>query len=288
MKKSLSHLPEHKRNELKLITRIIRDNFPDVQMLILFGSYARGDWVEDTHIEGHIIHEYKSDFDVLVVTESKKMANNNNAQSKVDNLIYARKQIKTPFSIIYHTIGQVNARLSEGQYFFSDLKKEGILLYDSKKFKLARRRKLNPAETKRIAQEDFKMWFTSAKEFYDYYEAGLKKRRYKTAAFQLHQAVVRFYSAVLLVFTGYRPRVHNIETLGKRASSCDPAFLKVFPRATDDQDRMFKLLKKAYIDARYKRSYKITKKQLEYLAKRVKKLQRLTKKICKQKIDSFI
>ncbi len=31
----------------------------------------------------------------------------------------------------------------------------------------------------------------------------------------------------------------------------------------------FKLLKKAYIDARYKKDYKITKKQLEYLAERV-------------------
>jgi len=72
------------------------------------------------------------------------------------------------------------------------------------------------------------------------------------------------------------------------ASGCDPAFLKVFPRATKEQDEIFKLLKKAYIDARYKKDYRITKKQLEYLAKRVKLLQRLTKKICIVKINSFI
>ena len=63
--------------------------------------------------------------------------------------------------------------------------------------------------------------------------------------------------------------------------------MKVFPRATKEQDERFKLLKKAYIDARYKKDYKITKKQLEYLAKRVKILQRLTKKICVAKIESF-
>jgi HEPN domain-containing protein len=104
----------------------------------------------------------------------------------------------------------------------------------------------------------------------------------------LHQAVERFYSTTLLVFTGYKGKRHNIETLGRRVSGCDAAFLKVFPRATKKQDKNFKLLKKAYIDARYKRDYKITKKQLEYLAKRVKLLQRLTKKICKAKIDSFV
>jgi len=52
--------------------------------------------------------------------------------------------------------------------------------------------------------------------------------------------------------------------------------------------KAFKLLKKTYIDARYKKDYKITKKQLEYLAERVKVLQRLTNKICKERIESFI
>ena len=54
------------------------------------------------------------------------------------------------------------------------------------------------------------------------------------------------------------------------------------------QEERFKLLKKAYIDARYKKDYKITKKELEYLAKHVKILQRLTKKICVLKINSLV
>jgi len=35
------------------------------------------------------------------------------------------------------------------------------------------------------------------------------------------------------------------------------------------------------------KDYKITRKQLEYLAKCVRRLQRLVKKICKEKIESF-
>lgn len=56
---------------------------------------------------------------------------------------------------------------------------------------------------------------------------------------------------------------------------------------TVEQKICFDLLNRAYVDARYKKEYKITKKQLEYLAQRVKKLQRLTNKICKEKIKSF-
>ncbi|MHC4396795.1 MAG: HEPN domain-containing protein, partial [Planctomycetota bacterium] len=199
-----------------------------------------------------------------------------------------RRAIKTPVSVIYHSIGQVNHQLKEGRYFFSDIKKEGITLYDTGKLKLERIRKPSPQKRKQIAEEDFKMWFTSAKQFYSHFESDLKKRWYKIAAFELHQAVERFYGAVLLVFTGYKPKRHNIEKLGRQVSGYDAAFLKVFPRATKEQDENFKLLKKAYIDARYKKDYKITRKQLEYLAKRVKILQRLTKKICKEKIESFI
>jgi len=132
------------------------------------------------------------------------------------------------------------------------------------------------------------MWFNSERKFYKGYQLYLTGRDYKEAAFMLHQAVERFYGAVMLVFTGYKPKRHNIETLGRRVCGCDAAFFKVFPRATKEQDKNFKLLKKAYIDARYKKDYKITRKQLEYLAKRVKLLQKLTKKICVAKIKSFV
>jgi HEPN domain-containing protein/predicted nucleotidyltransferase len=287
MKRSLSHLPQHKREELKLVTRIIRKQFPSAHMLILFGSYARGEWVEDIYTEGHITYEYISDFDILVLTRLKKTANNFSKQNSVDDLVLQHKRIKTPVSVIYHSIGQVNHQLKEGRYFFSDIKKEGIVLYDTGKLKLERIRKPSPKKRKQIAQEDFKEWFTSAKEFYVQYEYAFQRRKYKVAAFLLHQAVERFYSSTLLVFTGYKGKRHNIEKLGRQVSSYDTAFLKVFPRATKEQDENFKLLKKAYIDARYKKDYKITKKQLEYLAKRVKILQRLTKKICVEKIASF-
>ena len=288
MKKSLAHLPKRKHYELALVRDIILDKFSDVQMIILFGSHARGTWVEDIYTKGHITYEYKSDFDILVITESKKEANNMSDQHRIESLVDNNEKIETPVSIIYHHIRLVNRRLSEGQYFFSDIKKEGILLYDSKKFKLERRRKLDPAERKRIAEEDFKYWFKLAKDFYKAFGWHLDDKDYKLAAFNLHQTTEHSYTAILLVFRGYKPKIHNIKTLGRRAGSCDPQFLTVFPQATKDQKRMFKLLQKAYIDARYKPSYRITRTELEYLSKRVKLLQRLTKKICVAKIESFI
>jgi len=78
MKKSLAHLPQLKKNELELITFKIRSLCDDVQMVVLFGSYARGDWKDGQHSQGRgrlIIHK-KSDYDILVITEDKKTARN--------------------------------------------------------------------------------------------------------------------------------------------------------------------------------------------------------------------
>jgi predicted nucleotidyltransferase/HEPN domain-containing protein len=289
MKKSLSHLPKHKQDELELIKDIILEKIPDVRMTILFGSYARGNWVEDIHIEGHTTHVYESDFDILVATKSKKSAEDSDLHDRVEKAIAATNKVKTPHSIIYHTFGYVGQMITEGRYFFTDIKKEGIQLYRrSSKHSLGKAKILKPQQRKQIAKEDFKRWFKKAKEFYDDFESNLSKKRNNKAAFELHQATECFYSAITLVFINYRFRTHDIELLGIKAVSYDTEFAEVFPQDTIPHRKAFKLLKKAYIDARYKKDYKITKKQLEYLAERVKVLQRLTKRICTEKIKSFV
>jgi len=286
MKKSLRHLPKHKRDELKRVTEIILDECPTVLMIILFGSYARGDWVEDRHVEDNVLYEYMSDFDILVIVRSHKLVTSSDIWHHVG--ARARRLVHTWTNLIVESIETVNKALAHGHYFFSDIKKEGVLLYDSGESELARPRKLDPRERRGLARAHFKQWYTSAKEFYDYYEVGLKKRRYKSAAFLLHQAVERFYAAILLVFTNYRPKIHDLETLTHMVGGCDPAFLTVFPRATDEQRLCFDLLKRAYIEARYSSAYQITKTQLEYLGERVQELQRLAKEICEAKIESYV
>ena len=69
MKDSLAHLPERKRGELAHITSIIRQTVPQAEMIILSGSYARGDWVEDVTVDGNTTYEYSSDFDIIVEFE---------------------------------------------------------------------------------------------------------------------------------------------------------------------------------------------------------------------------
>jgi predicted nucleotidyltransferase len=46
MKKSLKHLPQNKQDELQKIVSAMQKSCKDVERIILFYSYARGDYKE--------------------------------------------------------------------------------------------------------------------------------------------------------------------------------------------------------------------------------------------------
>ncbi|WP_031530306.1 HEPN domain-containing protein [Dyadobacter crusticola] len=286
MKTSLSHLPQNKQDQLKALTKIALDKVA-AEMIILFGSYARGDWVEDYQEK----YEYVSDFDILIVTKDRNSAKQVKKSRELDEELMANEDI-TRTSIIYHSIGFVNDKIERNYYFFVDILKEGIMLFDSGRFTLSEPKDLNPAQRVEKSTEEFEHWFKSATHFLEGYEFFYSKGvqdadYYRKAAFELHQATERYYAAILLVFTDYKPRIHDIEILGNQVIKQHAEFAIVFPMTTEEEKRLFVLLKKAYIDARYNRNYKIEKAELEYLGSRVALLRDLTERICRERIGQL-
>lgn len=287
MKTSLSYLPKVKKDELKEIVKTLLE-FKEVEIIILFGSYATGKYVHlDRYVEDGITYVYQSDYDLLIILSQNKQADNFNLVHGITGKLN-QLELSAPISPIYEGVGFINEQLSEGNYFFNDIKSEGILLYTSKRKKLARKRKLSIEETQKQAQDYFHEWFESANEFYIDFENAFNRESYKNAAFLLHQATERYYHTLTLVFTGYKHKTHNLEELGKIASTLNLEYKKIFPQKTENEKYHFSLLQKAYIDSRYKKGYRISKKELEYLSKRVIKLRDLTEKVCKEKIAELI
>lgn len=286
MKTDLNHLPEHKQAELKAILLALIPKYGEIEMIILFGSYARGNWVEDKYTEGGNTYEYKSDYDLLIILSDDKKANADSFTQAVSAKFDALK-LDTPVHTIFHGIDFVNEALSEGNYFFADIKKEGIVLFNSSRYQLVEKRELSPKEIKEKAQSDFDYWFKSANVFYKQFSYAFKDEHWNEAAFLLHQATERYYGAIQLVFTSTKPKTHDLEILGGMAKASNMEFGKVFPKGNLQERMRFTLLKKAYVDARYKAEYKISKEDLAWLAERVQLLRKFTEQICKDKIESF-
>ena len=233
-----------------------------LEKIILFGSYARGTWVEDGYVKDGITYEYKSDFDILVVTQ-QDISERTWLGLCIDENIDKHPAIKTEVNIIHHGIQFLNKKIEEHYYCFTDIAEEGVLLYDTGQYKLSTPDPMTPEAQGIKAQEEFEYWLEKGDEFYDDFESNLKKKRYNKAAFELHQATERYYKAILLVFTDYRPRGHNLKWLGKQANSIKQRFRAVFPARNREESALFQLLKKAYIDARYKKEYTITAEELQ-------------------------
>jgi uncharacterized protein len=230
---------------------------------------------------------YESDFDILVVVESPAMADKGSLWADIENKAEALPEM-TPVNIIVHDFKFVNKALERGQYFFADIAEEGVLLFDSGAFTFTAKRAPTPAQRRAQAEEDFEHWFTSAAGFVKTSGLALHQQgEHNIAAFLLHQAVERYFAAFLLTFTAYKPRTHNIEKLANQAASLHPAMRAALPRAAGEERRLFDLLKKAYIDARYSKKYRITAEELSVLGERVRELGSLVERACREKIASL-
>ncbi|MBL7106673.1 MAG: HEPN domain-containing protein [Phycisphaerae bacterium] len=287
MKSDLTHLPQLKQDELKLICDTILASYPDIEMIILFGSYARGDYREQKDIAPDSKSGHPSDFDILAVTADKNQANNAGLWQMINSQCRKMKLSAHP-KIIREDIEKLNHYLEFGYYFYSDIKKEGRILYDSEKVTLKNKRNLTPQENKELICEYYDHWFGQAKESYCVYEMVLKQGMFRKAALELFFTAEAYYKSIILVFTKNCPREHHLGLLGEMTFQFNVSLKDIFPSDSEEHQKLFDSLDYAYIGARYDPEYTITKEQLEYLAERVKKLREITEKICKEKIESFV
>lgn len=108
------------------------------------------------------------------------------------------------------------------------------MLYNSGRYKLARRRKLNYREIKELAEEYYNDRFERANSFLRSARYSYKDQDYKIASFHLHQACENYYNSIILTFTLYSPKEHSLITLSGRAKTHSLESSEAFPRDTEE------------------------------------------------------
>ncbi|MEJ0055966.1 MAG: HEPN domain-containing protein [Bacteroidota bacterium] len=283
MKTSLAHLPEKKQEEIMHVTSIIREVI-NPEKIILFGSYAKGTFKETQYWANGILYEYISDYDFLVVT----VKNQEKTYVQEGKVMDRSDRYKPPVNLEIHEVDYINKGLEVGEYFFVDIVKEGILLYDTGNIEFVEPRELSGEEKKLKAQRYFDTWFPQGGKFLKTAEFNFRENEYKLGAFLLHQAAESLYYAVLLVFTDYKPKTHNLWKLRKKTKPFSEELFSVFRAETDKlEDHLFDLLKRGYVDARYRIDYAITKEELATLIDRIAKMIPIVERICKDKIEAL-
>lgn len=275
----LSYLPDSKIKELEIITQRIIDT-KRAEIIILYGSYARGSYREQ---RGEITGA-RSDYDILAI--SSNINTRNGLRSKLWDLF---DDIEISVQVIAEEIDFVNKNLGENQFFFSDIKHEGKVLYNSGKYQLADRKEMTPTHRRKIAESDFEEWKKQAAISYKYSQIAIAENDLRKASFELQQVVEVCYKTIEMVFIHYNPHEHKLMILRKRALRFDKRIKEALPYKTKEQKALFNQLDLAYIGARYlsEEEFSVSKEQLAYWNKEARKMLDLTGIICKEKIENL-
>jgi predicted nucleotidyltransferase/HEPN domain-containing protein len=300
MRRDLDHLPSAKQREIERVLQILFEEFDAangdatgsrkrarILKVILYGSYARGGWID----EPHTAKGYQSDFDLMIIVNQKEVTDRATYWYKAEERLNRERAItrtlQTPVNFIVHSLQQVNDGLAHGRYFFMDIAKDGVALYEADDAVLHQPKPKTPEQAYAMAKDYFEEWFPTGGEFFDNYQFNLGQSRNSNAAFQLHQAAERLYHCVLLVLTFYTPHNHNLGFLRTQAERLDTRLHGIWPMNNRRERAMFEKLKDAYVKARYSKHYRISAEELTWLGARVEDLGRAVHEVCSERLTAL-
>lgn len=300
VRNDVDHLPQTQQDELARATQILMDEFSvaisratqpwkkngRVQKVILFGSYAGDDWVDEPE------NGYQSDYDLLIIVSHPDLTDIAEYWYVAEDKILRDPAIGRPVNIIVHTLEEVNQGLMRGEYFWVDIARDGIALYELPGTVLAMPKPLTAADAYEMASKyfdeklgDIDVWLETASAQQARTDDPIRYRRH--AAFNLHQAAETAYTCFLLVRSHYVPRSHNLKFLRSLAEDKEPRLVDSWPRATKRDRRRFELAKRAYVESRYSSAYEISSDDLLAITRAVHALRETVESVSRDWIDDL-
>lgn len=279
----LLHLPKEKIVQLSKAKDLILKKIGVVSKIILYGSYANGNWVQDKKSFDGLEYEYASDFDVLVVVPYLQ-----EKEYVLEDKIVNGWKFPTFLAPDVRDLGYINFELENGNFFFEEVLREGIVLFDDGQSTFKSYKETSNGKGK-FAKKYFEKCMKNAEEFESASKNALLNSNISIATFMLHQAAESYYSAILLVFSGYKPKVHNLKLLRERAKEYSEQLYFIFkPHAQNPEEtRLFSLLKRGYVEARYHAEFEIKTEEVVELAARINKMRSIVNDICLPRIQGF-
>ncbi|MBB4858776.1 putative nucleotidyltransferase/HEPN domain-containing protein [Novosphingobium chloroacetimidivorans] len=296
MKTSLDHLPAAKQRELERVVQIVFEEFGAahenatsrrkrgrILKVILYGSHARGGWVD----EPHTAKGYVSDFDLLIIVNQKELTDKAAYWTAAEQRLIEEKlagRLRTPTNFVVHTWQEVGDGMAHGRFFFMDIAHDGIALFEGDDRPLPEAKPKTPAQALAMAEEYFDEWFPAAMRKFKLSQDAIEQGFTKEAAFLLHQTAETLLHCVLLVNTFYTPHNHNLSFLRTQAERLDLRLVYVWPRDTRNERAMFEKLKDAYVKARYSKHYSISTEELTWLTAQVERLGQVVQEVCQDRL----
>lgn len=271
-------LSEDQQHDLSGIVEAICHKF-EIQHIFLFG-YRQAASADCSCFAKNHYAEVKS-YCILVVTHTRQ-----GQQHTIQDFLnhqFPDLQI----TVLSHWSGQVDKLLAEGNRFFCEVFKTGLLLTTSDGYNA-----LSYTYSGTTAQyhEDARQYFTHHSALAKGFLASARKRfngqDFKLCLFLLHQAMEQSAIGLIRVWMGYRYNIHHLSRLLALCCYFSPKISQIFTNSKQDQILLQKL-SRAYLDTRYQNNFQVTAQQAGALLKKVEVFKDISDALCISKLASL-
>lgn len=266
------HLPAPITEELLHVTTILFEAFEETTMgrcaehfragriltLILHGPHAEKDWEEIAPGEA---------FRLLAIVNYPRLARSERDWRLVRDRLrraWEHGEITRPVRLAVESLERFNGALVEGVPHFVTIAEQGIALYQMEGLRLKEPHRLPVRERVIRGAVEFIRWHERGTEFLAGAAFYRDRGNAPMAALMLHQACEHFYLCVLRSISLHAPRTHALDELREAAEALHPRLCSAWPRDSRFERRAFGCIRRAYVEARYGRSYRISGEELSW------------------------
>lgn len=237
------------------VIRIIKNSM-DVEKIFLLGKYL---------LQPPALEE---EYDLMILVRE----NCNRSNDEFESLVQNRSLDTVPVHSNVYKVSKVNELIRNGNYFFSTCCIPENLIYDAGRIHL----EMLPAKQNFPDREELRRTHKNILEKANGFLLGAANyytsKEYSLCGFMLHQAAEHGLNSLLQPLMQFRIQTHNLHKLMRNARRFSLEIFNLFPRNTDREIKLFQLLQKAYIHARYKDSFEVKAEDAEVLLDRIKVL----------------
>jgi len=290
----MEHLPWPIREEILRVvgmlfeasTEATKGNLSDqnrrgrIIKLLLHGPHAQADWQDLP--PGEAIH-------LLAIVNHPRLARQQQRWHVVrDRLRRAWEfgEIAQPVRLTVNSLEQVNHALAQGTPHFVTIATEGIALYEFDRTPLKMPRHLPASERRARGLAEYTRWLGRAADFLLGAAFFQDQGSAPMAALLLHQACEHLYQCVIWSLSLHGPRIHALDELREMAEILDQRLYPAWPRDTPFERRAFGCIRRAYVEVRYGRNYRISGDELTWAMERAVLLPRLVQDVCCGHLDA--
>lgn len=283
LRTDFSHLPASIQHELEQVTWLVFETFAEcckgrlsqqyregrILAVILHGPYAEQTWEDIPPGEAFRV--------MLIVNHARLARSDQDWRLARDRLrrAWEHGEIARPVRMTVESLDRINSALADGVPHFVTIAEQGIALYQAEGLRLKAPRHLPEEERARRGRAEFARWHKNGGDFLAGATFYRDRGNMRMAALLLHQACEHLYQSILWSFTLHGPRTHALDELREAAEALAPDLRAAWPREDRHQRRAFGCIRRAYVEARYERSYRITPAELVWALERGKALKQL-------------